>query len=130
MPEENEQRTVGRPKKPRTCRRFQGFNLFKPAGIPMGQLRLLALGLDELEAMRLCDLDGLHQADAAERMGISRGTVQRLLESGRAKVVDAVAHGHALTIDEGEHVRILPPQAVRPGGRRRHGRGGRRGQHT
>ncbi len=54
--------------------------------------------LDEFEALRLCDYDGLSQIEAAEAMGISRGTVQRLLASGRKKVVDSLLHQKALKI--------------------------------
>jgi predicted DNA-binding protein (UPF0251 family) len=54
------------------------------------------LALDEFEAMRLCDLEGLSQIEAGERMQISRGTVQRLLESGRRKVVQALLANHGL----------------------------------
>jgi len=47
----------------------------------MGRLQVVQLALDELEALRLCDLLGLDQETAGERMGVSRGTVQRLLSS-------------------------------------------------
>lgn len=48
------------------------------------------LALDEFEAMRLCDLEGLDQDQAGERLGVSRGTVQRLLQSGRTKLLGAM----------------------------------------
>ena len=54
------------------------------------------LALDEFEAMRLCDLEDLSQIEAGERMQISRGTVQRLLESGRRKVVQALLANQGL----------------------------------
>lgn len=109
-----------RPKKPRYCRRFTGFNLFKPAGIPLSQIEIIEIGLDELEALALCDYEGLHQEQAADAMDISRGTVQRLLQSGRKQVLDALIHGKAIAIQESEHVHIRAPH---PGG----GRGRRRG---
>jgi predicted DNA-binding protein (UPF0251 family) len=68
----------------------------------MSELEILRLGLDELEAMRLCDLEGHEQEVAGVRMGISRGTVQRLLKSGRAKVVRALLDSSALVIEKGE----------------------------
>ena len=111
---------MGRQKKPRYCREFSGYNLFKPSGVPLGQLEIVEIALDELEAMRLCDFDGHDQETAATEMGISRGTVQRLLYSGRKKLVDAVVHGKALVIAEADHVLIR-----RPG---RHGRGKGRGR--
>jgi predicted DNA-binding protein (UPF0251 family) len=66
----------------------------------MVELTTVRLGLDELEAVRLCDLEDLGQAAAGERMGVSRGTVQRLLKSGRAKLVGAVVGNSALLIEE------------------------------
>jgi len=59
------------------------------------------LALDEFEAMRLCDLEGLSQIEAGERMQISRGTVQRLLESGRRKVVQALLANQGLGLSSG-----------------------------
>ena len=64
----------------------------------MPDLEIMALGEDELEALRLCDVEGLHQEAAGERMGVSRGTVQRLLKSGRETIVRAVAENAALII--------------------------------
>ena len=54
----------------------------------------------ELEAMRLVDLEGLSQEEAGERMGVSRGTVWRLLQSARQKVTAALVEGRPLTIDD------------------------------
>lgn len=87
----------------------------------MSQMELLELGLDELEAMRLTDLDGLQQEEAAEEMGISRGTIQRLLESGRKKTLDALVNGKALSFADADHVCIRPPK----GHQHRYGRTGR-----
>jgi predicted DNA-binding protein (UPF0251 family) len=66
----------------------------------MPDLQRFSLGEDELEALRLCDLEGMDQAAAGERMGISRGTVQRLLKSGRVVVIRALTEGGALVIGE------------------------------
>jgi predicted DNA-binding protein (UPF0251 family) len=110
---------VPRQKKLRYCRGVEGFNLFKPAGIPLSQLEIIELGLDELEAMRLCDLDGKQQEEAAEAMGVSRGTIQRLLQSGREKLLTSITEGQALSFEDAEHVCISS----------RHGRHGRRGGH-
>ncbi len=52
----------------------------------------------ELEAMRLVDLEGLSQDEAGERMGVSRGTVWRLLQSARQKVTTTLIEGRPLTI--------------------------------
>lgn len=75
--------------------------MFKPRSIPMDGLEVVHLGLDELEAMRLCDLEGRDQAAAGARMGVSRGTVQRLLGTGRVKVLRALLESSALVIEGG-----------------------------
>lgn len=92
---------MGRTKKPRTCScPFAGkrHRIFKPAGTPTTQLQRIPLFEDELEAMRLCDVEGLTQEAAGGKMGISRGTVQRLLTSGRKKMVTALLESKALLI--------------------------------
>lgn len=91
-----------RPRKPRRCRQFHGDRVFKPRAIPMGELEVIELRLDELEAIRLCDVEGLDQAGAGERMGVSRGTVQRLLKSGREKLARALLESAALRIGNGD----------------------------
>ena len=90
-----------RPRKERHCRHFEGDRVFKPRSIPMPDLEVLYLGDDELEALRLCDVEGLHQAIAGDRMGVSRGTVQRLLKSGRNTLVKALIENKALIIGSG-----------------------------
>jgi uncharacterized protein len=91
-----------RPPKQRCCRRFDGDRVFKPRSIPMSELEVVPLRLDELEALRLCDLEGYEQEAAGERMGVSRGTVQRILKSARAKVVRALVDSSALVISKGD----------------------------
>jgi predicted DNA-binding protein (UPF0251 family) len=84
--------------KKRQCRRLDDGRYLKPSGIPACLLETVELNLDEFEALRLCDFDGMNQIEAAEAMGISRGTVQRLLGTGRKKVVDILLHQKALKI--------------------------------
>lgn len=72
--------------------------IYKPAGTPTTQLQKIFLFEDELEALRLCDVDGLTQEEAGAKMGISRGTVQRLLTSGRKKMISALLESKALFI--------------------------------
>jgi predicted DNA-binding protein (UPF0251 family) len=64
----------------------------------MTDLDTVELELGELEALRLCDLVGLDQEGAGQRMGVSRGTVQRLLKRARAKVVGCLVDTQALVI--------------------------------
>ncbi len=66
----------------------------------MMELHEIVIRRDELEAMRLCDLVGLTQEEAGMQMGISRGTVQRLVTSARLKVAKALIEGYAIALEE------------------------------
>jgi predicted DNA-binding protein (UPF0251 family) len=90
--------------RPRKCRRVEsvpGTTYFKPAGIPMRMLEDVHLTVDEVEALRLKEIEELDQEMGAERMGISRPTFQRMLASARKKVADAVLNGKAIRIEGG-----------------------------
>jgi len=90
--------------RPPKCRqvRFQpGFTLFKPHGIPARQLSSVTLAFDELEALRLKDLEGLPQGEIATQMGVSQSTVHRMLVGARQKVTDAIVRGKLLQIEGG-----------------------------
>jgi len=87
-------------RKHRRCRPLGDERLLKPRGIPMTEVVVHWLAPDEFEAMRLCDGEGLSQIEAGERMHISRGTVQRLLETGRRKVIQALLNNQALGVSD------------------------------
>ena len=74
---------------------------YKPRGVPLSALQCVELAVDELEALRLADLEGLYQEEAARRMNVSRQTFGRIIESARKKVADALVHGKALSIEGG-----------------------------
>jgi predicted DNA-binding protein (UPF0251 family) len=74
---------------------------FKPAGVPKAILDKVLLSVEEAEAIRLKDLEGLQQEECAQRMRISRPTFHRLLESARAKLADALINGKAIRIEGG-----------------------------
>lgn len=99
------------------CRRRIGWQpgivRFVPEGAGPGSTEPITLNLDELEAIRLADLDGLYQEQAAEKMGVSRPTFARILESGRRKVAEALVHGRGLLIGGGPVE--LPPSVAGPG---------------
>ena len=76
-------------------------SVFKPAGIPMGQLDEVVMTLDEFEAIRLADLEHHYHERAAEQMNVSRPTFSRIVESAHAKLADAIVHGKALRIEGG-----------------------------
>ena len=87
---------MARPKKKRFCQGNRCGKAFKPNRVPMSELKQIPLFQDEIEAMRLCDKERLTQEQAGLRMGVSRGTVQRILASGRAKTATAISEGAAL----------------------------------
>ena len=76
-------------------------SIFKPIGIPVAELEEIVMTLDEFEALRLADLEGLYQEQAAEKMNISRPTFSRVVFTARQKVADALVHGKALRIEGG-----------------------------
>ena len=91
--------------------------MYKPAGVPLHTLRCIHLLHEELEALRLADLQGMTQVEAAQRMGVSRSTFQRIVTRARRQVSMALAQGHALQIEGGTFDVSLPIQH----GRRREG---------
>ncbi len=74
---------------------------YKPAGVPLRELEEVKLSVEELEAIRLKDMDGLEQEQCAEQMGIARTTFQRHLYSAHAKIADVLVNGKALRIEGG-----------------------------
>ncbi|MGR5149130.1 DUF134 domain-containing protein [Photobacterium alginatilyticum] len=74
------------------------YSCFKPNGVPMSQLESIALAPDELEAIRLVDLDGLQQQAAAEKLGVSRQTLGNIVARARHKVALALVKGRALEL--------------------------------
>ena len=90
--------------RPPKCRRvafIPGVTYFKPAGVPMRALDEVRLSVEEAEAIRLKDLEGLEQEAGAGRMNISRPTFQRVLSSARQKIADALLNGKAVRIEGG-----------------------------
>lgn len=87
--------------RPIKCRRVAcdvPVRYFKPQGIPLCALEEIELALDEVEAMRLTDIEDLYQAEAAERMGISRQTLGNIIARAHKKVALAIMEGKALRI--------------------------------
>ena len=65
----------------------------------MSGMQTTVLSLDQFEAMRLCDLEDLEQAEAGQRMGVSRGTVQRMLYEARKQMIDAILNNRAIIVN-------------------------------
>ena len=127
---------MARPEKPRRIGCIDGERAFKPVGRPAHELEVQHLRLDELEALRLADLEGLYQESAAQRMGVSRATFARILARARGAVAEALIREQLLVIGEGAVVAAPGeplPCPVHDGGRRRgrgcHCGGGGRGRH-
>ncbi|GAV25536.1 hypothetical protein ciss_14690 [Carboxydothermus islandicus] len=90
-----------RPTKCRHVGYLSPVKYFKPAGIPTTELAEITLTQEEMEAIRLKDLLGLEQIEAAEKMGISRPTFHRILKTAREKIARALILGYALKIEGG-----------------------------
>jgi predicted DNA-binding protein (UPF0251 family) len=73
--------------------------IYKPAGVALSELQQVRLKAEELEALRLADLKGLTQAQAAKRMGVSRSTFQRIAARARRQVALALSDRQALYIE-------------------------------
>ncbi|SRR6266545_2183502 len=90
---------MARPLSPRSIVGRPVATLFKPGGVPaLSQIRMT---LDEFEAVRLADLEALHQEEGARRMGVSRQTFGRVLAAAHRKVAQALVLGHSLRIEGG-----------------------------
>ena len=98
-----------RPTCPRKVGFFPNVTYFKPAGAPIGVLKEVRLGNDEVEAIRLKNLVGLSQEEAASQMGVSQPTFHRLLLSAHQKLTDAVVNGKALRIEGGNVTSVEGP---------------------
>jgi len=104
--------------RPPKCRRVNfvpDVTYFKPAGIPLRVLAEVRLTVEEAEAIRLKDLEDLDQGQSAARMNISRPTFQRVLESARKKIADALLGGKAIRI-EGGNFEVAPLHFTCPTG--------------
>jgi len=102
---------MARPVKWRRVALIPQVGYFKPAGIPLRALEEVGLTVEEVEAIRLKDVEGLQQEQCAERMHISRPTFHRVLGSARRKVADALINGKAIRIEGGNFA--LPSQVFR-----------------
>jgi predicted DNA-binding protein (UPF0251 family) len=90
---------MSRPKKERCVKCRLDAYYFKPRGIPLVDLEEVSLSLDEIEAIRLADYEGLYHEAAAVKMKISRQTFGRILNAARKKVSECLVKGKALKIE-------------------------------
>ena len=90
-----------RPTKLRQVTGIPAVTFFKPAGVPMSVLEMVTLAFEEIEAIRLKDIEDLHQEECARRMEVSRGTFHTILKSARGKLADAILNGKAIQVQGG-----------------------------
>ena len=92
--------------RPIKCRRVEFFpenTYFIPLGKRKCEVEEITLKIEELEAMRLKDIEGLSQKECAERMQVSRQTFQNIIDSARKKVAIALTQGNAIHISGGNY---------------------------
>lgn len=115
---------MARPTNQRRIPTYLEGRIFKPQGKPLAGMERVLMPLDGLEAIRLADLQGLYQEEAARRMGVSRATFARILTEARRAVAEALVGDRALEVSGGAVVRRPEPEWPCPV----HGRGRRRGR--
>ena len=91
---------MSRPRRPRRLRFNPGVVYFKPRGVPMRGLKEVVLERDEIEALKLYQVDELDQKEAAKEMGVSQPTFGRILARGEKKMARALILGMAIRIEE------------------------------
>lgn len=87
--------------RPRLSRKIEfnpNITYFKPQGVPIRNLRIVELTIEEVEAYRLRHIYDLEQQKAADKMHTSQSTYQRILYSAYKKIADALINGKALKI--------------------------------
>jgi len=90
--------------RPRRCRRvgfLPHFKYFSPEQKPSDEV---ILKIEELEAIRLKDLEDLMQEECAKKMMVSRQTFQLILEEARKKIADALINGKGIKIEGGDYI--------------------------
>lgn len=97
---------MARPEKGRKTRCNPAAYYFKPQGIPLGVLEEIRLEVDELEAIRLADMNELFQEQAAEKMKVSRATFGRIIMRAHKKIAEAIIHGKAIRISDNLSISI------------------------
>lgn len=95
-----------RPRKRRRVGFMPKVTYFQPVGLDE-QIREELITVDEIEALRLKDVEGLDQEDCAELMGVAQSTFQRILTAARKKLSTAILDGKAIRIEGGDY-KLVP----------------------
>lgn len=94
---------MARPQKDRIVACDPTVSYFKPRGIPMRDIEEVKLTIDQMEAIRLADLEGLSHEEAGLQMGVSRATFGRIIQRARQVVAEALVHGKAIHLEGGNY---------------------------
>ncbi|MGA1872375.1 MAG: DUF134 domain-containing protein [Thermoplasmatota archaeon] len=103
----------GRHRSPRWIEQIPDVSFYKPAGVPLRELEVVDISYVEIEALRLTDLEGLTQEEAAARMGISRRSFWDDLTTARKKIAYALTKGCAIQIVNGTHRLHQPTDEIK-----------------
>lgn len=100
---------MARPTKWRKIENIPTVPYFIPSSKDAAEVPENILKLEELEAIRLKDLEGLEQGECAEKMEVSRPTFQRILSSAREKIADSLVNGKVIHIEGGNFTQNICP---------------------
>ena len=100
---------MARPTKWRKIENIPTIPYFIPSENDIEELPQNIMKLEELEAIRLKDLEGLEQEECAAKMEVSRPTFQRILLSAREKIADSLINGKVIHIEGGNFTRNICP---------------------
>lgn len=95
---------MSRPHKCKTVKQEPGVTYFKPRAVPLSGLEEVTITVEELEALRLVNIEDQSQQDAAKHMNTHQSTLQRMLTRARKKLTDALVNGKAIRIQGGSYV--------------------------
>jgi len=87
-----------RPRCRRRIRFYPNVRYYKPQGVPMRHLEVVELTIEEVEALRLRNIEELDQTECAKKMNTSQSTFQRILSSAYKKITIAIVNGRAIKI--------------------------------
>lgn len=104
-----------RPHKAKMVENQPNITYFKPRGVPLRDLKEVSLTVEEIESLRLINIEKLSQEQAAEKMDVHQSTLQRTLTRAREKVSDALVNGKAIRIEGGSY-KMKCGERLGPGG--------------
>lgn len=92
-----------RPRKWKRVCSLPNYKKYGPVSVKVDENDVVEMTVEELETIRMVDLEGMDQVQCAERMGVARSTVQRMYNDARKKVADSIVNGKILTIEGGNY---------------------------